>query len=94
MRDDAKFLRTRRSKVVHLPKQLQYSSLEVFVEKDGDGLIVLRRPASWARYLEHGRRAADDFMDRTEDLPGRAAPVATAVRGSRVKQPSVETWTS
>lgn len=69
MRRIAKVFRTNRSQAVRLPKDFQFSVSEVFIEKDGDRVILSPRPRSWAEYLKHGPTAPDDFMDGVEDPP-------------------------
>jgi antitoxin VapB len=69
MRRVARVFKTNRSQAVRLPKDFQFSVSEVFIEKDGEKVILSPRPASWVEYLDHGPRAPADFMQEVEDLP-------------------------
>jgi antitoxin VapB len=69
MRRTAKIFMTNRSQAVRLPKDFQFAVSQVFIEKDGDRVILSPRPRTWADYLEHAPVASADYMDNVEDLP-------------------------
>ncbi|MGO9603477.1 MAG: antitoxin [Candidatus Binataceae bacterium] len=70
-RDTAKIFRTGRSQAVRIPKAYRFDCEEVFIERDGDRVILTprKRPRSWKEYFSRPSRLPADFPDRIDDLP-------------------------
>jgi len=70
-RDVAKVFRTGRSQAVRIPKAYRFECAEVFIEREGDRVILTprKRPRSWKEYFSRPTRLPLDFPDRMEDLP-------------------------
>ncbi len=69
MQRRAKVFMNNRSQAVRLPKEFQFDTDEVFIRKEGEDVILSRRPTNWEPYLESGPVASDAFMENIEDLP-------------------------
>jgi antitoxin VapB len=64
-----------RSQVVRLPGEFEFTVSEIFVQRDGEKIILSPRPFSWDAYLAEGPIAPDDFMAGVESLrPQERAP--------------------
>lgn len=74
-RDVAKVFRTGRSQAVRIPKAYRFECDEVFIERNGERVILTprKRPRSWDEYFGKAPKVTDDYPDRIEDLP--AEPV-------------------
>jgi antitoxin VapB len=57
-----------RSQAVRLPKELQFSTDEVFIRKEGEEVILSPCPTDWGPYLDTGPLASDAFIENVEDL--------------------------
>jgi antitoxin VapB len=66
----AKVFMTNRSKA-GTPAQgvPEFSTAEVFIQKEGDDVILSQRPRDWGAYLEIAPVASDAFMVDVEGLP-------------------------
>ena len=64
----AKVFVTGRSQAVRIPKQYRFSTNEVYIEQDGERLILEPKPKSWAQYFESARQFSNDFPDHIEEL--------------------------
>jgi antitoxin VapB len=71
MRRTAKIFMTNRSQAVRLPKDFQFKVDEVFIEKDGEKVILSPRPTTWADYFKNAPVASAEFMENIEDLPAQ-----------------------
>jgi antitoxin VapB len=58
-----------RNQAVRLPKDLQFTTREVFIRKEGNDVILSPKPADWSAYMTNGPVASDSFMEGIEDLP-------------------------
>lgn len=58
-----------RSQAVRLPKVLQFYVSEVFLRKQGEGVIFSLRPQGWIEFLASTEVASPDYMNNVEDLP-------------------------
>jgi antitoxin VapB len=67
----AKVFAIKRSQVVRLPKEYQFSTDEVFIRREGDDVILSPRPQHWGPSLESASVASSGFMDDGEDPPAR-----------------------
>ena len=69
MRLAAKVFMNNRSQAVRLPKEFQFTTGEVFIRKEGGGVILSPRATDWSSYLDEAAVASDEFMTTVEDLP-------------------------
>jgi len=51
MQRTAKVFMNNRSQAARLPKELQFSTPEVFIRRQGDEVILSPRPQDWPAYL-------------------------------------------
>lgn len=73
----AKVFVTGRSQAVRIPKQYRFTTDEVFLEQDGERLILSPKPKSWAEYFASSTQFTDDFPDHIEELsPEEREPFA------------------
>ncbi len=68
-RAKAKVFKTGRSQAVRIPKEYRFSCDEVFLERDGERVILTPKPRSWRDYFATARRFSDDYPERIEDAP-------------------------
>ncbi len=66
-RETAKVFRTGRSQAVRIPKRFRFSTDEVFIEPDGDSVILTPRPRSWKEYFASAPRLPAGFPKRLRD---------------------------
>jgi antitoxin VapB len=69
MQRKAKIFMNNRSQAVRLPKEFQFRTQEVFIRKEGSGVVLSPRPFDWTTYLAGAPVASADFMKDVEDLP-------------------------
>ncbi len=69
MQRTAKVFMNNRSQAVRIPKEFQFSVAEVYIQKQGDDLILSPRPKDWSAYLKDHPTASPEFMEGVEDLP-------------------------
>jgi antitoxin VapB len=65
----ARLFRNGRNQAVRLPKEYELDAEEVYIQRDGEKLIITPKPRSWEAYFESGRRLSDDFPETIEDVP-------------------------
>jgi antitoxin VapB len=68
-RDTAKMFRTGRSQAVRIPKAYRFACGEVFIERDGERVILTPRLRSWKDYFARAPRLPADFPKRLGDAP-------------------------
>lgn len=66
MRTLTKVFVSGRSQAVRIPKEYRFECDEVYVEKNGEQLILTPKPKSWAQYFEDSTPFSDDFPERIE----------------------------
>lgn len=71
MKQTAKVFWTNRSQAIRLPKEFQFAVDEVYIQREGEKIILSPKPkpSSWKEYLKSGAVAPDDYMVGVEDLP-------------------------
>ena len=75
-RETAKVFKTGRSQAVRIPKRFRFSTDEVFIEPDGDSVILTPRPRSWKEYFTNAPRLPADFSKRIRDRrPEKVEPL-------------------
>jgi antitoxin VapB len=67
-RTTAKVFVSGRSQAVRIPKKFRFKTDEVFIEREGDNIILTPKPKSWGQYFAKGKRFSTDFPDNIEDL--------------------------
>jgi len=68
-RTTARIFKSGRSQALRLPKAFNFTTNEVYIERDGDKVILLPKPSvTWDSFFESG--PCPDFeLDRSEDAP-------------------------
>ena len=69
MQRKASIFMNNRSQAVHLPKEFQFKTQDVFIRKEGEDVILSPRPIDWSSYHTEGPVASSSFMEGIEDLP-------------------------
>lgn len=66
----AKVFKSGNSQAVRLPAEFRFDVDEVFIEREGDKIILSPRPSTWDDFFSSRVRATADFMnDRGDTLP-------------------------
>jgi len=65
----AKVFRTGRSQAVRIPKDFRFECDEVYIEREGERVVLTPRPRSWKEYFACARSFTDDFPDDIPDAP-------------------------
>ena len=65
----AKIFMNGRSQAVRLPKEYRFDCDEVYVEKQGDKLILTAKKPSWDEFFAMEPAFGADFLADREDLP-------------------------
>ena len=69
MPQTAKIFMNGRSQAVRLPAEFRFSCREVFIERDGDTVIIRPKPPGWDDFFNRKPVVPNDFMSEREDLP-------------------------
>ena len=65
----AKLFMNGRSQAVRIPKEFRFEGTEVYIEKDGDRVILSpKRASSWRGFFEDPRTVSDDFSVEPRDM--------------------------
>ena len=65
----AKIFMNGRSQAVRLPKECRFDCDEVYVEKQGDKVIISALRPGWDEFFDAVSVFSDDFLTNREDLP-------------------------
>lgn len=65
----AKVFRSGNSQAVRLPAEFRFDVDEVFIERDGDKVILSPHPTSWDEFFASRVRPTEDFMNERCDTP-------------------------
>ena len=66
----AKVFMSGRSQAVRLPVEFRFNCPEVFIEKQGDMVILRPKPQSWDDFFARTPRVPEDFLaDRGDEPP-------------------------
>jgi antitoxin VapB len=68
MTQTAKIFMNGRSQAVRLPAEFRFSVREVFIERQGDAVIMRPKPLSWDDFFARPSQVPDDFMADRKDL--------------------------
>ena len=65
----AKLFKNGRSQAVRIPKEFRFEGTEVYIEKDGDRVILSpKRESNWREFFEDPRTVSDDFSVEPRDM--------------------------
>ena len=65
----AKIFMNGRSQAVRLPKECRFNSNQVFVQKQGDKVILSATEPGWDEFFDLTPVFNEDFLSDREDLP-------------------------
>ncbi len=65
----AKIFKNGRSQAVRLPKEFRFDCDEVFVQKQGDKVILSAIEPGWDEFFDSVSVFGDDFLAEREDFP-------------------------
>lgn len=65
----AKIFMNGRSQAVRLPKEYRFDCDEVYVEKEGDKVIISAIEPGWDEFFDLESVFGDDFLSARDDLP-------------------------
>lgn len=66
----AKLFMNGRSQAVRLPAEFRFEGTEVFIERQGDTVVLRAKPVGWEDFFAAEPRTPDDFLsDREQDAP-------------------------
>jgi antitoxin VapB len=68
----AKIFKNGRSQAVRLPAEFRFSTREVFIERQGDAVILRPKPESWDDFFSRPSKVPADFLADRNDLPPEA----------------------
>jgi len=70
MTQTAKIFMNGRSQAVRLPAEFRFSGREVFIERQGDAVIIKPKPLGWDDFFARPSQVPEDFMaDRQDPMP-------------------------
>ena len=62
MTQTAKVFMNGRSQAVRLPAKFRFTCAEVFVERQGEAVVLRPKPAGWDDFFSRKSRVPDDFL--------------------------------
>jgi antitoxin VapB len=65
----AKIFKNGRSQAIRLPAEFRFSGTEVFIEKDGDKVILRPKSTSWDDFFASPSKVPSDFLEERNDVP-------------------------
>ena len=65
----AKLFMNGRSQAVRLPKEFRFDCEEVFIEKQGDKVILMAKEPSWDEFFGAASAFGEDFLSDRDELP-------------------------
>lgn len=66
----AKIFKNGQSQAIRLPKEFRFEGEEVYIQRDGNSVILMPIKKSWARFRESLDQFSNDFMDeRSQPSP-------------------------
>jgi len=72
MSQTAKVFKNGRSQAVRLPAEFRFSTHEVFIERQGDAVILRPKPEGWDDFFSRPSKVPADFLSERSDLPPEA----------------------
>lgn len=71
VRKTAKIFMNGRSQAVRLPKEFRFDCDEVFVEKQGDCVILSAKAPGWDDFFDQAPAFDEDFLAKRDDAPSQ-----------------------
>ena len=68
MAQTAKIFMNGRSQAVRLPAEFRFSVREVFIERQGDAVIIRPKPLGWDDFFARPSQVPEDFLAERKDL--------------------------
>ncbi len=68
----AKVFMNGRSQAVRLPAEFRFSCREVYVERDGERVVLRPKPSGWDDFFARSSNVPDDFLNDRKDGPPQA----------------------
>ena len=65
----AKVFMNGRSQAVRLPKEFRFDCDEVYVERQGDAVVLTAKKPSWDEFFAAASVFGEDFLADRDDLP-------------------------
>jgi antitoxin VapB len=72
MNKTAKIFQNGRSQAVRLPAEFRFSTHEVFIERQGDTIVLRPKPESWEDFFDRPSKVPADFLVDRKDVPPEA----------------------
>ncbi len=72
MPQTAKLFKNGRSQAVRLPAEYRFATSEVFIERQGDAVILRPKPQDWDEFFSRAPKVPSDFLAERNDLPPEA----------------------
>ncbi|MEW6219979.1 MAG: type II toxin-antitoxin system VapB family antitoxin [Thermodesulfobacteriota bacterium] len=69
MPQTAKIFKNGRSQAVRLPAEFRFACREVFVERQGEAIILRPKPSGWDDFFERPSAVPQDFLADRNDPP-------------------------
>jgi antitoxin VapB len=63
----ARLFRNGSNQAVRLPREYEIQAEEVYIERNGDVLVLTPKPKNWDSYFAQARRLGADMPDQVED---------------------------
>ena len=68
----AKLFKNGRSQAVRIPKEFRFEGTEVYIEKDGDRVVLSpKEEPNWREFFEKVPVVSDDFSVEPRDMPAK-----------------------
>ncbi len=65
----AKVFRTGRSQAVRIPKEFRFACDELYIEREGERVILTPKPRSWKEYFARTALLPADYPEKLPDQP-------------------------
>ena len=72
MNKTAKIFQNGRSQAVRLPAEFRFSTREVFIERQGDTIVLRPKPESWDDFFARPSKVPAEFLADRKDVPPEA----------------------
>lgn len=69
MSQTAKIFKNGRSQAIRLPAEFRFPGNEVFIEREGDKVILRPKPVGWEDFFAAPSQVPADFLEERHDLP-------------------------
>jgi antitoxin VapB len=69
MSQTAKVFKNGRSQAVRLPTEFRFTTHEVFIERQGDAIILRPKPDDWDEFFARPSKVPADFLSDRIDSP-------------------------